>query len=81
MLRNVDNLIGYIEDRLKQEGLYDDMNIVITSDHGIDTVAAVNIIDLTKFLDPDTFEMHGTSPLFIQTLKKCDFLMVNFKKS
>ncbi|MGF6712041.1 putative AlkP superfamily pyrophosphatase or phosphodiesterase [Luteibacter sp. W1I16] len=49
-LREVDDAIGYLVAQLRQRGLYDAMNIVVVSDHGMADVPRGNIV----FADEET---------------------------
>lgn len=77
-IKNIDNLIGYLNKKVNSINT----NIVIVSDHGMDTVTFERVIDLNKYLDNSTYDTAGTSPclqvgysLFVFYL---DFLKICF---
>jgi predicted AlkP superfamily pyrophosphatase or phosphodiesterase len=49
-LRTVDDALGYLIEQLRRRGLYDTMNIVVLSDHGMANVPVGNIV----FADEET---------------------------
>src|ERR1700754_1372531 len=49
-LRTVDDALGYLIEELRRRGLYDTMNIVVLSDHGMANVPVGNIV----FADEET---------------------------
>ena len=59
VLYKCDAIIGYLIKRLDQVGLYDDMNIIITSDHGMDTAEFNKSIDLSDYTDTTKFKSYG----------------------
>lgn len=49
-LREVDDALGYLVDELRRRGLYDGMNLIVLSDHGMADVPRGNIV----FADEET---------------------------
>lgn len=60
----LDKVLGYLQKRLKQAGLWPRINIIITSDHGMAQTSPQNIIELNKYVAPSLYELFGTSPVF-----------------
>ena len=58
-LLKCDSIMGYLIERLKQVGLFEDMNIILTSDHGMDTAEFEKSIDLSDFTDTTKFKSYG----------------------
>ena len=50
-IRNIDNIMGYLIEQLKQNNLWDKWNIIITSDHGMANVSQSRVIDITEFVN------------------------------
>jgi predicted AlkP superfamily pyrophosphatase or phosphodiesterase len=44
---------------LQKMGLYEDINIIITSDHGMDTANEDKSIDLSDYVDISKFRSYG----------------------
>lgn len=63
-IQRADSIIGYLVASLKAAGLYDQINIIITSDHGMAEVPAENTIDLTTLVDTSLFQSYGSSPVW-----------------
>ena len=59
MLKNIDYIVGYLVQKLKYVGLYDRMNIIITSDHGMDTASLDNSLNLNDYVDITKFKAYG----------------------
>ncbi|XP_071319630.1 ectonucleotide pyrophosphatase/phosphodiesterase family member 7-like [Trachinotus anak] len=45
MVRQVDRTIGYIRDKIQDHGLTDQLNIIITADHGMTTILRGALVD------------------------------------
>lgn len=69
-IKKVDERIAHLINSLKTSGIYDKINVVILSDHGMQTVLQQNIINTTSFVDPDLYYRNGASPLFHINPKK-----------
>lgn len=63
-IERADHITGYLVDSLKNAGLFDQINIIITSDHGMSDVPAENTIDLTTLVDTSLFQSYGSSPVW-----------------
>jgi ectonucleotide pyrophosphatase/phosphodiesterase family member 5 len=59
MLSNCDYILGYLIQQLKYYGLYDQMNIIITSDHGMDTATPDKAINFCDYVDITKFNSYG----------------------
>ncbi|XP_007958022.2 ectonucleotide pyrophosphatase/phosphodiesterase family member 7 [Orycteropus afer afer] len=51
IVRQVDRTVGYLRERIRQSGLADSLNLIITSDHGMTTVnkTASDLVEFHKF--------------------------------
>lgn len=63
MVKKVDELTEYIENKLVAANLRNRMNVIYVSDHGMQSVSSPNFINLTSFLEHGTYEMYGSSPI------------------
>ncbi|XP_064584965.1 ectonucleotide pyrophosphatase/phosphodiesterase family member 7 [Zonotrichia leucophrys gambelii] len=71
MIKQVDRTVGYLRQRIRESGLESNLNLIITSDHGMETVVKTDEIYLRKvtnftFRDLD-FELldYGPSGLLV----------------
>ena len=64
-LEEIDQAIGYLFKKLKDKKLLDDMNIIITSDHGMTTTPndTEHTIDLNKYIALDSYDVDATNPV------------------
>ncbi|XP_067009278.2 ectonucleotide pyrophosphatase/phosphodiesterase family member 5 [Anabrus simplex] len=62
-IRRVDNITRYIYDSLKENNLSDTVNVLLVSDHGMETVTKDKIIDLSSLLTEYNVTQVGTSPV------------------
>lgn len=60
----IDKTVGYFIQRLKNEGIYEETNLIFLSDHGMAEVSDEKIIQLNDFIDRSTYSMYGKSPLW-----------------
>lgn len=71
MLKDFDKMLQYLSEQLNKADLSDVTDIIIVSDHGIDTIhfhpenVDGDIIDLYRVIDPDSCDMYGTTVLQI----------------
>ncbi|XP_035686325.1 bis(5'-adenosyl)-triphosphatase ENPP4-like [Branchiostoma floridae] len=59
----VDRTVGYLIDELKAAGLFERMNVIITSDHGMMEVSQERVIELDRYLDPSTYLWVDRTPV------------------
>lgn len=59
----LDNLTRYIQEKLIEYGLDKRVNVIHLSDHGMNSVALANSINLTNFVAHDSCDFYGTSPV------------------
>ncbi|MDX1638166.1 MAG: ectonucleotide pyrophosphatase/phosphodiesterase [Balneolaceae bacterium] len=58
-----DNLLGYLQQRLSNEGLWDEMNIMIVSDHGMVEQSAGQTIILDTIINMDDLARYTLDPV------------------
>ncbi|OXA56725.1 bis(5'-adenosyl)-triphosphatase ENPP4 isoform X2 [Folsomia candida] len=63
-IKKVDQRVAHLVQRLKASGIYEKINLVILSDHGMQNVHKENMINTTGFADPQTYFRNGNSPVF-----------------
>jgi ectonucleotide pyrophosphatase/phosphodiesterase family protein 5 len=60
-LIELDKHLGYLIDQLKASRLFENLNIIITSDHGMQSILNKEPIILDKYVNSSLFEAYGTS--------------------
>ncbi|ELT97397.1 hypothetical protein CAPTEDRAFT_53527, partial [Capitella teleta] len=63
LVSELDALVGYLLRLLIKNNLYDDMNLIITSDHGMANITSRVILE--EHLDLSTYESYGSSPVLL----------------
>jgi ectonucleotide pyrophosphatase/phosphodiesterase family protein 5 len=59
-LIELDNLLGYLIEKLKLNNLLDKLNLIITSDHGMESTSVNGSIYLDKYVNIELFEIYGS---------------------
>jgi predicted AlkP superfamily pyrophosphatase or phosphodiesterase len=59
-LRHLDSCLVYLLKKLKLHGLLDTMNVILTSDHGMERMHAEHQIYLNQHVDTNLFDIYGT---------------------
>lgn len=62
-IAQLDQVVGYLLAELEQKDLLKDLNIIVTSDHGFSATPHENAINLTNFINPDSYFLTGLTPL------------------
>lgn len=60
-LIELDNHLGYLIEQLKTSHLFDKLNIIITSDHGMQSILNKEPIFLDNYVNSSLFDAYGTS--------------------
>lgn len=55
-IAKADRLVGYLKSKLKKSGLWENMNLVIVSDHGMIDLSADKIIEIEQIIDLNNIE-------------------------
>lgn len=63
VLKEVDDLIGDIVLKLKVLGLWDSLNVIITSDHGMAQCSKNRLIDLDSCIDRSNYSVIDLTPV------------------
>ena len=64
LIVELDDIVGYLIRELEKAHLFEEMNIIITSDHGMAEIDSKNVIELDKYVDPSLYFLVGESPVF-----------------
>ncbi|RMD91027.1 MAG: alkaline phosphatase family protein [Calditrichaeota bacterium] len=62
-LKRADELVGMLTDGLKKRHLLEKINLLIVSDHGMAEISPERVIFLDDYIDLNTVEIEGGSPL------------------
>ena len=58
-LEYLNQILGYLIDKLKSSYLFDKMNLIVTSDHGMQATSSQNVISLGSFIDTRLVDIYG----------------------
>lgn len=61
-IREVDRALGRLVQGLRARGLYDKVNLLVTSDHGMARVAADHVVALDDMIDPADINLSDSGP-------------------
>ncbi len=80
-LNEVDDNLRYLIEKLKKLNLFDSLNLIITSDHGMRNVSNQTVVYLDHYVNISLFDAHGGVVNMNLFLKNCMFSnnAVNFK--
>lgn len=71
----INEILGYLLDQLKINGLFEDLNLIITSDHGMDTISNKTAIFLDTYIDTQLFEAYGSRACYSLFVKNSKILI------
>ena len=63
MIAGLDKVVGYLLDKLEENNLLEDMNLIITSDHGFAATGPDRLINLDDYIQPGTYRIFTSSPI------------------
>ncbi|CAG0922322.1 unnamed protein product [Notodromas monacha] len=70
VVQKLDNLTHYIKTKLEDVGLWDEVNVILTSDHGMSPVNGTKILNITEHVDMTKVARGSSSPvLFFYALE------------
>lgn len=72
-LQEIDETLGYLVDQLKSHHLLDKLNLIITSDHGMESVSEEKSIFLDSYVDLSLFDPYGSRTCINLFLKDSKF--------
>ena len=64
MIKELDGVLGYLIEKLKEKKIYNSLNIIVTSDHGMTEVTKERVIEVDSILDPSTYDLTGGTPVW-----------------
>ncbi|XP_071483952.1 bis(5'-adenosyl)-triphosphatase enpp4-like [Diadema antillarum] len=64
MLGYLDQILFYLMDHLNEAGLLDEVNVIVTGDHGMTAVSPQNTIFLDDLIDRDLYHYTDNDPVF-----------------
>lgn len=70
MIKEIDDLVGYLNRALVSRGLQGSTDVIILSDHGMMTVTPRNFINLDQWMDTKKCTIYGSSPVVQVNCKK-----------
>ncbi|KAL1517368.1 hypothetical protein ABEB36_001138 [Hypothenemus hampei] len=62
LIKKLDNITGYLHQKLKDNDLTDKVNVIHVSDHGMTAVSPPKFVNITQYLTNGTYEWAGASP-------------------
>ncbi|XP_058162806.1 ectonucleotide pyrophosphatase/phosphodiesterase family member 5 [Dasypus novemcinctus] len=63
VISDIDNKLGYLIKMLKKAKLWNTLNLIITSDHGMTQCSEEKVIELDQYLDKDHYILVDQSPV------------------
>ena len=63
-LEYLDQILGYMIDQLKSHHLFDKLNLIITSDHGMESISKETAIFLDSYIDINLFNAFGSRSVY-----------------
>lgn len=63
VIAGIDEKLGFLINELKKAGLYDQVNLIVTSDHGMTQLFSDNIIELDQYVSRDLYTWVDKSPV------------------
>lgn len=63
VISDIDNKLGYLIQTLKEAKLWNTLNLIITSDHGMTQCSEEKVIELDQYLDKDHYILIDQSPV------------------
>ncbi|KAJ8355512.1 hypothetical protein SKAU_G00183060 [Synaphobranchus kaupii] len=63
VIADVDAKLGFLRQELRRAGLYDRLNLVVTSDHGMAQMSPERVVELDEYLSRDAYTWIDKSPV------------------
>lgn len=63
VIKDIDNKLGILREELKTAGLYDKLNLIVTSDHGMTQLSDNKVIELDVYVSRDLYTLIDKSPV------------------
>lgn len=68
-----DQTLGYLIQQLKDHHLYEKLNLIVTSDHGMEKIGKNTTIFLDQYTNVNLFNAYGSRSLYNLFIKDCMF--------
>ncbi|CAF0741783.1 unnamed protein product [Brachionus calyciflorus] len=81
-LQELDGDLGYLLDQLKSHHLFDKVNLIITSDHGMDSISEKTVIFLEDYIDDNLYDAYGSRAcysIFVKDATNIELVYQKFK--
>lgn len=81
-LYSVDKTLGYLIEQLKVNDLFESMNLIVTSDHGMEEISKERAIFLDSYIDTELFDAYGSRAcynLFIKNETDIEYVYKTLK--
>jgi len=75
----LDETLGYLINELKTHHLFDDLNLIITSDHGMEEITQKTAIFLDSYIDTNLFNAYGSRACYSIFVKNATDLEYVYK--
>jgi ectonucleotide pyrophosphatase/phosphodiesterase family protein 5 len=62
-IAELDEVVGYLLERLEEEDMLENTNVIIVSDHGFTTTSKDQVINLDDYISQDSYKMFSTTPV------------------
>ena len=62
-IENSDKILGYLIQELKKINIFNNINIIIVSDHGMVNVSETRLINIDNYINSDDFIIDGKGPI------------------
>ena len=62
-IENSDKILGYLIQELKKINIFNNINIIIVSDHGMVDVSETRLINIDNYINSDDFIIDGKGPI------------------
>ncbi|TKS75900.1 Ectonucleotide pyrophosphatase/phosphodiesterase family member 5 [Collichthys lucidus] len=63
VIADIDEKLGFLMNELKKAGLYETVNLIVTSDHGMTQLSTDKIIELDEYVNRDLYTWVDKSPV------------------
>ncbi|KAJ8008722.1 hypothetical protein DPEC_G00081370 [Dallia pectoralis] len=63
VIANIDDKLGFLRNELRKKGLYERVNLIVTSDHGMTQLSKDKVIELDQYLDRELYTWVDKSPV------------------
>uniref|UniRef100_A0AAY5KYT2 AP3A hydrolase n=1 Tax=Esox lucius TaxID=8010 RepID=A0AAY5KYT2_ESOLU len=63
VIADIDDKLGFLRNELRKKGLYERVNLIVTSDHGMTQLSEDKVIELDQYLDRELYSWVDKSPV------------------